>query len=161
MRRRLIFASVGMFVLLLISSSGIEMQFPARSFLAVSIPASLALPNVGRACAQSPQNSVKSMTHQPEAASSSMSTDTRAGLGIGPARGAAEALPRDTGRSNLVVPSVRAMLSTARPTALRVDNEVFSRNADNWKRARIVGYTLGALAACVVAYAFYSVVTGT
>jgi hypothetical protein len=59
------------------------------------------------------------------------------------------------------VPGVRAMLSTEGSTASRADNEVFSRNADNWKRARIVGYTLGALAACVVAYAFYSVVTGT
>ena len=90
-----------------------------------------------------------------------MSADTRATLGIGPAQVAAEAVSRDTSSSKLVVPGVRAMLSTERSTESRADNEVFSRNADNWKRARIVGYTLGALAACVVAYAFYSVVTGT
>lgn len=137
------------------------MQLLARSLLAALILVSLALPNVGPARAQSPQNNPKSMTPQSGAARSSMSTDGSAAIGIRPAQAAAEGVARDTGSSYLVVPSVARTFSTEQSTALRADNEVFSRNADNWKRARIVGYTLGAIAVCIAAYAFYSVVTGT
>ena len=52
-------------------------------------------------------------------------------------------------------------VSTAQARAPRADNSVSSRSADNWKRARIVGYTLGAIVVGVVVYVAYNVLTGT
>jgi hypothetical protein len=48
-----------------------------------------------------------------------------------------------------------------RTSARRADDIPSGRSADNWKRARIVGYTLGVIVVGVVAYVAYNVLTGT
>lgn len=129
--------------------------------LAALIATALALPNLGAARAQSPQNYPGYTTLQPEVARSSMNTDGGAAIGIRPALGTEEGVSRDVSSPTLLVPGVARTLSAEQPTAPRVGNEVFSRNADNWKRARVVGYTLGALAVCFAAILYYNVLTGT
>jgi hypothetical protein len=144
------------------SRSRIEVYLLPRSVsLAALIATVLALPNAGDARAQSPQKYPPYTTPQPEVALSSMNTDGRAAIRIRRAIGTVEGVSHDVGSPELLVPGVARTLSTEQSTAQRVDNEVFSHNADNWKRARIVGYTLGALAVCFAAFVFYGVMTGT
>jgi hypothetical protein len=87
----------------------------------------------------------------------SLSTDGRGATGIRPALGATEGEFRDVDRLTLSVPNAALALSKAP----RAGTKAFSRNADNWKRARIVGYTLGVIAVGFAAFVAYSVVTGT
>jgi hypothetical protein len=134
---------------------------PRSASLAALIATAIALPSAGAACAQSPQSYPAYTTPQPEVAPSSLSTDGGAAIGIRPAIGTGEGVSRDVGSPRLLVPGVARTLSTEQSTAPRVDNEVFSRSADGWKRARIVGYTLAALAVCFAAFVFYGVVKGT
>lgn len=55
----------------------------------------------------------------------------------------------------------RLASSTRRSVVPRPGAELYSRTADNWKRARIVGCTLGVIAVCLTAFVAYGVVTGT
>jgi hypothetical protein len=91
----------------------------------------------------------------------SLSTDGRGATGIRPALGATEGEFRDVDRLTLSVPNAALALSTEQSKAPRAGTKAFSRNADNWKRARIVGYTLGVIAVGFAAFVAYSVVTGT
>jgi hypothetical protein len=137
------------------------MKLPRNVPFAALIATALSLPNTSAARAQGPRNHPSYPTPQSEAAPSSMNTDGGAAIGIRPAIGTGEAESRDVGSPKLLVPGVARTLSTEQSTAPRMDNEVFSRNADNWKRARVVGYTLGALAVCFAAILYYNVLTGT
>ena len=128
--------------------------------LAASIAAALTMPTVSAAHAQSPENHAAYTDAQPEVVRASTNADGGAAIGIWPAL-VAGSVSRGTGRSELLVPGVARTLSTAQSTVLRVDNEMVSHKADNWRRARTVGYTLGAVAVCFAAFVFYSVVTGT
>lgn len=136
------------------------MKLPHRSVtFATLIAVALALPDTSGA--QSPRDHPSPPTPEFEVTPTSSSTDGRAAIGIRPALGATEGEFRDVDRLTLSVPNAALALSTEQSKAPRADTQVFSRNADNWKRARIVGYTLGIIAVCVAAFAAYSVLTGT
>lgn len=140
--------------------AGTHMKLTQRSVsFATLIAAALALPDTSGA--QSPRDHPSPPTPESEVTPISSSTDGRAAIGIRRAPGATEGEFRDVDRLTLSVPNAALALSTERSKAPRTDTQVFSRNADNWKRARIVGYTLGVIAVCVAAFAAYSVVTGT
>lgn len=128
--------------------------------LAALIAAALTIANVRAAHAQSTENHAAYTDAQHEVVRASMNADGGAASGIRPAL-VAGSVSRDSGSSELLVPGVARTVSTAQSTVPRVGNEVVSRKADNWRRARIVGYAVGAVAVCVAAFAFYSVVTGT
>lgn len=126
---------------------------------ATLIAAALVLPDTSGA--QNPRDHPSSPTSESEVTPASSSTDGGAAIGIRPALGAAEGELRDSDRLTLSVPNAALALSPEQSKVPRADTQVSSRNADNWKRARIVGYTLGVVAVCVAAFAAYSVVTGT
>lgn len=136
------------------------MKLPQRSVsFATLLAAALALPDTSGA--QSLRDHPSPPTPESEVAPTSSRTDGGAAIGIRPALGATEGEFRDVDRLTLSVPSAALALSTEQSKARRADTQVLSRNADNWKRARIVGYTLGVIAVCFAAVVAYSVVTGT
>jgi hypothetical protein len=143
-----------------LSKAGTHMKPLRRSVsFATLIAAALALPDTSGA--QTPRDHPSSPTPESEVTSPSSSTDGGAAIGVRPPLGATEGELRDVDRLTLSAPSAALALSTERSKAPRADTHVFSPNADNWKRARIVGYTLGVIAVCFAAFVAYSVATGT
>lgn len=96
-----------------------------------------------------------------ELAPTSSSTDGGAAVGIRTALGATEGGFGDVDTLEPSVPNAALASSAEQSKAPRAETRVFSRYADNWKRARIVGYTLGVIAICFAAFVAYGVVTGT
>jgi hypothetical protein len=136
------------------------MKLPQRSVsFATLIAATFSLSDTSGA--QSPRDHPSPPTPESEVTPISASTDGRAAIGIRPALGATEGEFRDVDRLTLSVPNAALALSTEQSKAPRAGTKAFSRNADNWKRARIVGYTLGVIAVGFAAFVAYSVVTGT
>ena len=134
-------------------------QLVRNASFAAMIAAAAAFPSSGGA--QSPQNRSSLRAPMSGAPSTSSSTAGRRAIGAGPVAEAREDQLLDVSRPDPFVLGGTIDSSTRQRTSLHMNAPVNSRHADNWKRARIVGYTLGVIAVCFAAVVAYSVVTGT
>jgi hypothetical protein len=134
---------------------------PRGVSFAVLIAAALAPPPPHTSGAQGRRDHYPPPAPESELSPTSSSTDGGAAVGIRTALGATEGGFGDVDKLAPSVPNAALASPTEQSKAPRAETRVFSRYADNWKRARIVGYTLGVIAICFAAFVAYGVVTGT
>ena len=127
--------------------------------LAMVIASALAYPNTNGA--QSPHSYSSFHTLSPETTATASSKAGGSAIGTLRARGARDGKLRDVQRLDLSIGGAAFASSAPQRTALQTSSEPYRRNADYWKRARIIGYTLGVIAVGFAAFVAYSVVTGT